>query len=106
MEETLFGSLWNMIGLLLTTVDVVMLRAVARHGALVDTFLMLKMEQFEWHCGSDSGRVHTTLLKRNPIMDSISRRQLDTVMVLSGNQAAYHARRNEFERFRGVFGIN
>ena len=58
MEEILFGTLWNMIGLLLTTDDVVMLRTVAgrwnvgnRYGALrVDTFfMMLKMEQFEKH---------------------------------------------------------
>ena len=48
MEEILFGSLWNMIGLLLTTDDVVILRTVAslwnvgnRRGAL------LEIEQFE-----------------------------------------------------------
>ena len=67
-------------------------------------FLMLKMEQFEkrWHYDSEGRRVHTKIRKRNPIMDSIRRCGLhpppeemvamtsfrDTVMALSGNQAA------------------
>ena len=67
---------------------------VAHSGSLwsIGRHLLLDVEngtvREKWHYGSDSGRVHTTLLKRNPIMDSISRRQLDTVMALSGNLAA------------------
>ena len=54
MEEVFFGSVWNLVGFLVTTDDVVMLRTVARCwtmgnrlGALGNTFLMTKMEHFE-----------------------------------------------------------
>ena len=102
--------MWYMIGLLLTTDDVVMLRTVARrwnvgksYGALGDTFFSM------WHCDSDGRRVHTLSRKRIPIMYSTRRRGLhlpqeetppvgqgtvdmtsfsDTVLVLSRNQVA------------------
>ena len=83
MKEILYGSEWDMIGLLLTTDDVVKLRTAARrwnvgdrYGSLGDTFFwMLKMEQSEktrQHY-EQGRRVYTMLRSLDPIMDGIRR---------------------------------
>ena len=118
LGRNVLGSVWNMISLLLTTDDVVMLRAAARPWNVVDRFgrwesfsWLLKMEQSEktWHYDEQGRRTYTMLRLRNPIMDSIRRCGLhppseetppdgqgtvnmasfgDTLIALSGNQPA------------------
>ena len=83
MEEVLYGSVWNMISLLLTTDDVVKTRTTTYRwnvgdscGLYGDTILwMSKKEQFEknWHYDPQRRSVHTMLRLRSPIMEGIRR---------------------------------
>ena len=44
MEEVLYGSVWNLIGLLLTTDDVVKARTAARRRSVGDRYEALGLE--------------------------------------------------------------
>ena len=71
MEEVLYGSVRNLIGLLLTTDDVVKVRGTWRH-------LLLATERWNsskktWDYDGHGRRVCIKLRLQNPIMDGIRR---------------------------------
>ena len=79
MEETLHGTLWNMISPLLTLDDAVRCRTVtrrwnmsSRYGEMGEMFFqLLHNDPFakHWYYDSEGNKTYTVLRKRNPFME-------------------------------------